>query len=435
MNADDGLLPRPPRDPRLQVYVDNGKLWSTMFALGGVGHAGSSPNPRPMTRVDLGEMAEISRRAYSPLRNEMPDLSVFPIWSRQRRLPLERGVAVPARHLWWFAEAGDTALLSDRETHHYTEIGTIDRDAGWISFADPWADEFFLQAGRNTLGIEAQGTRISRGDFERAAVGINRLDRLSLFEAYLQAFPAQADSAEFLCRLGHAVLDIPSDRLLPVAAGHFDRARRLARAAGEAEVAADAEARLFMSAMAGHAVYTAAGQQPVAEAMKALLADLQREQSPETLVARLRPTELCRLAFCVANIGRHDMAEAAASRAIEVDPAFEDGWWLRGTARFKQGRAAEALEDADRYLTLNDGSLAVARLRDQQRHHLDSIAGSQLGQEISEREQRRTMVLELAVSAAAYLKDAPRAIGYLRLLQALHPERDDVTQRLRLLGG
>jgi len=45
------------------------------------------------------------------------------------------------------------------------------------------------------------------------------------------------------------------------------------------------------------------------------------------------------------------------------------------------------------------------------------------------------MVLELAISAAAHLQDAPRAINYLRLLQALHPERNDVTQRLRLLGG
>jgi tetratricopeptide (TPR) repeat protein len=435
MTADDGLRPRPPRDERMQAYVSNSLTMQVLLTLNSPGYAGNDPNPRPMTNVDLGQSAEISDRVTAPMRREIPDSAVFPIWSTRRRVPLDRGVAVPPEHLWWFAEPGDVALLSDRQTHHFCMISHVDADTQTIAFADPWPDQFFLQAGRNTLGIAANGTQISRADFARVAVGIERWDRLTLFDAYLQAFPAQAATAEMRCRLGHSVLNIGSDRLLPAAAEHFGRARDLARAVGDEALALHAAARLWLVGTAGHAVYAAAGVPPVAAALAALAGDAQRQYAPRTLIEQLRPAELCRLAFCAGHIGRHDLAEAAAARAIEVEPAFEDGWWQRASARFSQGRAAEALQDVDRYLELNDRSLPAARLRQQGLHPLDSVAASQLGAEIGEREQRRTGVLELAVSAAAALQDAPRAISYLRLLHALHPERDDVVQRLRLLGS
>ena len=435
MNADDGLIPRPPRDERIRVYIENQSLWSTFLQMTGPGYAGDEANPRPMTPVDLGQSARIHDRVVAPLRKEIPDTAVFPIWSARRRVPLHRGVAVPSAHLWWFAAEEDVVLLSDRQTHHYCSISHIDRDAQTIAFADPWSDRFFLQAGRNTLGICADGTQIGRADFARAAVGLTCWDRLGLFDAYLQAFPAQAESAELRCRIGHAVLNIGSDRLLPCAVEHFDRARTLARAAGDRELELHAAARMYLAATAGFAVFKAAGVEPVAAAMAALSRDAQRHDEAPALIEQLRPEELCRLAFCAGLINRHDMAEAAAARAIEVDPDFEDGWWQRATARFRQGRIAEALADADQYLVLNDRTLPVARARRAALHPMDSVGASELGAEVGEREQRRTAVLELAVSAAAQGKDAPRAIAYLRLLQALHPGREDVVQRLRMLGA
>jgi tetratricopeptide (TPR) repeat protein len=419
----------------MQAYVSNSLTMQTLMILNAPGYAGDHPNPRPMTPVDLGQSAEISDRTTAPMRREIPDSAVFPIWSKRQKVPLHRGVAVPPAHLWWFAEAGDVALLSDRQTHHYCTISHVDVDAQTIAFADPWHEQFFLRAGRNTLGIAADGTQISRADFARAAVGIERWDRLSLFEAYMEAFPEQAASAEFRCRLGHAVLNIGSDRLLPVAATQFLQACELARAAGDEALALHAAARLFLAATAGHAVYSRAGLDEPAKALAAMSAGAQQGYSTRVLIEQLRPNELCRMAFCASHIDQHDAAEAVATRAIEVDPSFEDGWWLRASARFKQGRAAEALQDVEQFLAHNDRSLPAARARRQAVHPMDTIAASQLDYEIGEREQRRTAVLELAVSAAAHLRDAPRTVRYLRLLQELHPGREDVAERLKMLGG
>lgn len=435
MSADDGLIARPPRDERIQVYLDNQATWSTLLATSGVGHAADDPQPRPMTPVDLGQFADVQNRAVAPVRHEVADAAVFPVWSARWRVPLHRGVAVPPAHLWWFAREQDTVLLSDRQTHHYCSIGHVDRDAASIAFADPWSDRFFLQAGYNTLGIAADGTRIGRADFARAAVGLACWDRLGLFDAYLQAFPDQARSAELHCRIGHAVLNIGSDRLLPQAVEHFDRARTLARAAGSRALELHAAARMYLAATAGYAVWKAAGVEPMAAMLAALSKDAQQHDPGQRLIEQLQPAELCRLAFCVCRIGRHDMAEAAATRAIELDPDFEDGWWQRGTARFGQGRAADALSDADRYLALTDRTLPAARVRREALHPLDSVGASMLAAEVGEREQRRAAVLELAASAAAHLKDAPRAIGYLRRLESLHPGRENVARRLGLLGA
>lgn len=435
MDTDDGLIPRPPRHERIQAYLNNQAMWSTFHVMSGVGYAGDDPEPRPMTQADLGQFADIWNRVAAPLRNDIPDAAVFPIWSARWRVPLQRGVAVPPAHLWWFARDEDTALLSDRQTHHYCSVSHIDRDNESIAFADPWSDRFFLQEGLNTLGISAEGTRISRADFARVAVGLACWDQLGLFDAYLQAFPAQAESAELRCRIGHAVLNIGSDGLLHKAVEHFDRARTLARAAGNRELELHAAARMYLAATAGFAVWKSAGVEPMATMLAALSKDAQKHDPGQLLIEQLQPAELCRLAFCVSRIGRYDMAEAAATRAIELDRSFEDGWWQRSAARFKQGRPAEALSDADHHLALNDRTLPTARARKEALHPLDSVGASMLAAEVGEREQRRTAVLELAVSAAAHLKDAPRAIGYLRLLQELHPGREDVAQRLRALGA
>jgi tetratricopeptide (TPR) repeat protein len=424
-------IPRPARDVRIQPYIDNGLIVSSVFK--GAGYAGDAANPRPMTPVDLAEMAQIENQDAAPLRREIPDSAVFPIWSARVRSALDKGLAVPPEHLWWFVQPGDTVLLSDRVTHHFTTAGQVDREGGTISFVDPWPENFFLQDGRNTLEIEAAGTRISQAQFTRCAVGIATWDRLSLFEAYLEAYPAQAASAEVQYRIGHAILGIGPDRLAPMAATRFSMAQHLAQKAGNSELALASAARLYLSAVCGHAVMTSAGVQDVAAAMAGLLRDVHANRSPEELVAPLRPQELTRMAFCISHVGRHDMAEAASTRAIELDPAFEDGYWLRGTARFKQGRPVEALADVEIFLEINERAMAGLRLQRSTIHPNNNIAINQTETALAERVRTRTAVLELAVSAAAYAKDLRLAAKYLHLLQALHPTRADVAPRLEAI--
>jgi tetratricopeptide (TPR) repeat protein len=210
----------------------------------------------------------------------------------------------------------------------------------------------------------------------------------------------------------------------------FSMAYNLARAAGDDTLELVCAASLYLAAMCGHAVVASAGLADVAAAMAGLLRDVHARHSPDKLVEQLKPRELARLAFCVSHIGRHDTAEAATTRAIALEPAFEDSYWLRATARFKQGRAQDALADVETFLEINERDMAEFRRQRSATHPANNIELRRIDGGMAECVHRRTTVLELAVSAAAYLKDFDLAEKYLRLLQTLHPERTDVAMRI-----
>lgn len=394
------LAPRPQRDSPLEEWAKNAVNVATVLS-GATRPA--DPSVRPMAEVSLSDMAEIYDGVVAPMRRELPDLGAFPVWSARRSVALERGLAVPADHLWWFVAPGDTVLLSDRVTHHFTTVGGIDRPSGTVSFVDAWPDEFFLRAGHNTLGITADGTRITRADFAKVAVGIVTIDRAALFGAYLAAFPRQAVSEEVHCRIGHAITNVGSDRLLPLAACHFDVARRLARKHGDTDLEMHAAARLLMSATCGHAVCVAAGLRAEGEATKALL-DAVPPEMADAALRQLTPDELCRTAFCVSHVGGHDTAEALASRAVSLDPGFADGHLIRARARLHLGRPREAIDDLTSCLDLVDASLRDITKREQGVHRMDVVTSSRLVRAKAMLEQRRATACDLYRRASAVLQ-------------------------------
>jgi tetratricopeptide (TPR) repeat protein len=431
--ADEPRHARPPRDERIQPYVDSMMTLGTLALFNPPRHASEDPDPRPMTNVDLAESAALESQGLTGMRREIPDTAIFPIWSSRRRVPLDKGLAVPADHLWWFATAGDAVLLSDRVTHHYSRVGHIDVDAETIGFMDQWPDEFFLKEGHNTLGITASGTVISRADFARATVGITTWDRVSLFDAYLDAFPEQAMSAEIQCRIGYAIMAVGAEILTPRAAMCFERARELAATADNTALELEAAARVFLASACGYARMQGSGDAAAVNGMHELLTAVLGRHTGAELLAQLRPRELGRLAFCMEQVGDFGTQEVAASRAIELDSDFEDGYWLRATARFKTGRPREAIEDVNTMLALNDRTLEQLDTRERATHPDDVIAHKQIRWQRAERRARRTKVLETGVYAAGQALDVDAALGYLRQLAQLHPERDDVRRRLEML--
>lgn len=424
---------RPARDDHIQPYIDNMMLTATMLTFGAQGHPSDDPNPRPMTNIDLAESAALEDQSVAVMRRTIPDSAVFPIWSSRRRVALDKGLAVPPDHLWWFATPGDTVLLSDRVTHHYTRVGVVDRAASTISLMDPWPDQFFLQEGRNTLGICARGTVITRADYARAVVGINTWDRLSLFDAYLEAFPEQAMSAEVQCRIGYAIMTIGREILTPRAAVHFALARQLAERAGNSALELEAAARVFCAGSCGYASMQVEGNAAAGQQMHALVSAVFTRHGPNALMAQLRAHELCRMACSAGRVNEFAGAEAAATRAIALDPDFEDGYWLRAMARVNTGRPREALDDIETVVALNDRALAKLDARDRATHHRDVVALQQIAAQRAERRDRRTTVLDLGIIAARHLGDAKATLGYLRQLAQLHPAREDVQQQLRVV--
>lgn len=424
---------RPPRDERIQPYIDNMMTLGVLASFNPPRHASEDPHPRPMTTIDLAESAELEDQPVARMRRQIPDTAVFAIWSSRRRVPLDKGLAVPPDHLWWFADSCDTVLLSDRVTHHYTRVSIVDREAETIGFMDQWPDDFFLKEGRNTLGICARGTVITRADFVRAVVGINTWDRLSLFDAYLEAFPEQAASAEIQCRIGYAIMTIHSEALTPRAAVYFDRARQLADEAGNSALELEAAARVFLAAGCGYAYTQAMNDAAAAQQMRERLNAVIERHHTDSLLSQLRTHELGRLAFCTEQIGDFATAEAAINQAIGLDSNFEDGYWLRAKTRFKTGRPREALENIETMLALNDKTLAQLDARERATHEDDVIARQQIARQRGERQSRRTNALEMAFHASGHVLDVGAALGYLRQLVELHPTREDYRQRLHVI--
>lgn len=83
--------------------------------------------------------------------------------------------------LWELINPSDTVLLSDKITHHFSQIFKIDKEENYIYFIDPWPDESFLLKNRNEEGINAilvdykygkKLIRINKDEFYKVIVGI-----------------------------------------------------------------------------------------------------------------------------------------------------------------------------------------------------------------------------------------------------------------------
>jgi hypothetical protein len=398
---------RPPRPPQIEPYVQNQATFSTLMVLNPMRHASQEANPRPMTPVDLALSARLADRGAAAMRRELPDSGVFPIWSRRRQVPLRDGLTVPAEHLWWFVATEDTVLLSDRVTHHYVNISYIDEAGLTIAFGDPWADEFFLQAGRNTLGIEAQGTRITRADFERAAVGLHTWDRLTLFDAYFEAHPEQGATADAQVRVGHLTLGLGSDSLAPQAAVRFARALESAAKGGDQALGRHAAACLFLAAVCGQSIAESMRHQPLIQAMNGFIRMAQGFAPAAALLVELQPQELARMAFAALRVKQPRAALSWCSVALERDARFEDSYWLRAQAYAALGDATAATKDVEQFLALNTANVEDLERRLGAAHPDASIELSQLRHDLAERQDRRQRVLEIQRS----LGSAGRASG------------------------
>lgn len=349
-------MKRPLRQKDMLHYIKNMQIWEHIFSqCGGIGHASTAADPRPMENMSLYDLRAEFERVSGAIRQEIPKALWIVFWSNRYKIPIEQGLSVPPETLWWVAQETDTALLSDGFTHHYTSVGKIDQSSQTISFSDPWPDEFFLQAGRNVLGIESNKCTVTRADFERAAIGVLTWDTVELLDAYFDAFGDQASCAIQRLRAGHAIMAAGPEYLASYATKHFFVAAHLADLANDEELAVSAIARAWLGAKCALAAATREGDQLAVIFLEKWLG-MALSRAPEVdLMRQLTPDELCRLAHNAGQMGQLQIAEAAASLAIDKYPGFEDAYRLRAITRLHSDPAAAAA-DASQALDLNSAA-------------------------------------------------------------------------------
>jgi hypothetical protein len=422
---------RPPRHPELQPYIQNQLTWGTLISLAGaLQHAASDENPRPMEHESLDDLRDSFERSTAPIRQTVRDALWLIFWTRGFKVQVDRGLRVPAAHLWWVAQEADTVLLSDGFTHHYTTIGHVDRERETISFLDPWPDDFFLQAGRNVLGIESDGCTLARAEFERTMVGLLTWDTTKLLDAYFEAFPEQGEDADQRLRAGYAVMAAGPEYLAGHAVKHFFASARIADLGGNDEAALQAIARAWLAAMCGIAAAVGGGNR-TGQALLEQMATMAQQRAPaRELIARLTPKELCRLAHNAGQLGHMSMAEAATAGAIAKDPACQEAYRLRAKVRSRDAPAL-AIVDARRALEINASEISrleqeVARLR---KPH----PGGPTQYKLRREESRRDDALNILVAACWNAGDVAGARTAAIDLCAVQPRSADAWHKRLVL--
>jgi hypothetical protein len=421
----------------MRQYTDNSATWNTLLTMTGLPHAGDAERPRPMEQVNLDDFRQRLENQHGAIRRVVHDALYLIFWNDRVRVPTEQGLRVPADHLWWVATPGDTVLLSDGVTHHYTSVGRVDRDADTISFADPWPADFFLQKHRNVLGIEAQGTVITRADFARATTGVLTWDTARLIDAYLETFPRQQDPIDQRLRAGHAIMNVGPEQLAAHAVKHFVAALRLAHQASDERRTLRAAACAWLAGSCAMAPAMASGNQQAVALLEQMVEPARRLAKPQVLLEHLVPDELCRLANAAGQTGGLPLAEAATSVAIQKDPGFEYAYWLRAIARVRANPGAAA-EDARRALELNRH--ALAKLETEVAHlGRGPVDAGMTRTRLAERRHRRVQELNTLVAACANGGDHRAARDAVLELCALTPNDVAVLHKRfvleRLLGN
>ena len=349
--------PRPPRDPRLEPYLQNRATWDILLTLAGRPYAGDHPDPRPVPRTTLHDFKQRAAAVAPPGSSAVPDALYWAFYADRYSVAREEAITVPSEHLWWLATAQDDVLLSDRVTHHYTTIAAVDREGERVSFHDAWPESFFLLPGRNTLGIAARldpGLSVSKPDFLRAAVGLVTWDTTRLVPHYFAAFPEQRENADVLLRFGLAVLDAEADHLTALAAPLCVEAARVAADPALRELAAR---QAFIAATCGAYYAAPRRDQRMLDAMQAVLRIVVPAHGRETLESGASAAELTRLGNAAGHAGDLAVARKFCDRAIATE-SFEDAYSLRAGFRLRGGDAQGAAADAARAIELNDERLA-----------------------------------------------------------------------------
>lgn len=159
-------------DRRLLVHrMMSGALSLQAF----VGHAGDGGRRDTRGIVDVLEM---HRSALSSQDKPMMRLAV----ADRLKVSSAEAVRLPKEQFWGYLRPGDSVLLSDRVTHHYSIVFGVDRAADQIFFLDAWPDKFFAledpelrQQGvaLTSIGCGKRLVKMPRKTFEELALAFS----------------------------------------------------------------------------------------------------------------------------------------------------------------------------------------------------------------------------------------------------------------------
>ncbi|PTL85031.1 tetratricopeptide repeat protein [Vitiosangium sp. GDMCC 1.1324] len=443
---------RPQRDPRLEQLAGSILAFEAL-SQGLMDYAGDAQDPRPLRPRSLYDLKKWSADyfPYARYRGAFPDTTIYLAFCSDRaKLPLDQAVPVPREDLWWLAASSDTLLVSDRLTHHYTAVWYVDEDEGRIHLLDPWPDRIFLKKGLNAAGVEARiepvtsdakhrRISITREEFLRVAVGLITRDTPELIEDYLAARSGGCKRFDVRLAFGLALMDAEQYALARFATVHLEAALRLAEAAGQAERAQDAAARLHVALVSAIHYQRWSKDDLAPKPFEDALRHLTARYGEDRLLAAAWLRELCSIGHAAGISRDHDAALHFLEVAVSRFPDEEEPYRLRAKVRMLIGDPDGALDDATRALALNAASIRALEARRDSWHPDDRFSRDDDQARIGGLQERRFDELDMRAAALIALRRLVDARAAAEELVAHAPTSSDGYAKLagieQLLGN
>jgi hypothetical protein len=176
--------------------------------------------PHPEDSPDsLGSVWSFAEVTYvlSSITSRTPNVAGFLFQSDEAPSNAPEALHVPTEEFWLLARPGDQVLLTDRISHHVTQIFAVDRKKNMIGFADAWPDRFLLCDGFNAAGVSATSSSLeedpakvilwtTRDEYLKVARGLFTIDTPAYADGYLELRPELKQQPRALLALGASLL-------------------------------------------------------------------------------------------------------------------------------------------------------------------------------------------------------------------------------------
>lgn len=375
-------------DPAVAAISRNSAMVSTLLQ-GATGYAGDEPGARPLPPWTLHDLQQ---RLQQPAP---PGVLAFAFFTGNAQSSHRDILTISKSAAYCLLKPGDTLLLSDRVTAHYTSLYGFDADSGAAYLVDPWPDTLFLLPGRNAADVHAVNekigqktlTRVSRDEILRVLRGFITFDTVGLAQRYFASEPGASGDPRVLLALGSTVLEAtgrPAQRaLLPEAVAMLEMASRQARQREQPELveATTSMLGLALSYERLEAVLNHDGGLASEKELKLRL--LGKLPGGDRIESRWTPDDWYGLGLAAGRAQEYAASVRFFGEAIRTREDFAAAYLWRANSRLKSGLAADALEDVNTALTLirrERSALTLIRREQSAMESAEDVRRSQLGE-------------------------------------------------------
>lgn len=416
------LQKRPDPPVGMKTILQNQSIFNTLSVLMDMPYAGDGENPRPLPKITIHDFKKHLFLSQKKLNEtwHSPDAMYFAFVSDRHNWEAKELITMSPEHLWWMLRSGDIVLLSDRVTHHYTQINQINHEQKRVTFLDPWPERFFLREGLNLMNIKADDKLgISREEFLRVIVGMVTLDVPDLLQSYLNSFPEQKKSPDLLRRMGLTFLDDGRDRFAFEAAGYLVQAYS-SLSPGEDENAKMIGSEAYMALKM--AIFQHQKTPLAAKVFQRSLNRICKDHLAEEFCDYLTAENLGRLAFTAGKAGSLQDALHYFDLALKKDPDHERNYYFRALVNLLSQNYEEVVSDSSAALTLNRRNRESITANLSSKDHRDWMGRNNDKAHLEENEQQYIEILSIRAKAHMLIGNFPAAKADAQMIIDSQPD-------------